>query len=317
MVPPGPTETVSALLHEVRGVLASPPFLGVAAESSQVDPVQALWPGLRPPSLPIDAAEKGVKAVEALGRLRGAALRAVGINVDFSLSLDLTPPDSRPAFAASTFGRDPEAVAACGQAYLRGLTRSNILACAGHFPGLGSAESAASSRTLLSAEPMARLWREDLAPFRRLLPQLPLTMISPAAYKAYDFDPPRPAIFSHNVVTGLLRMKLGYQGIAVASLPDLEVSNGKLDLGEAAVRSLEAGCDLLIVSGNNDSLDRVTKAISDALATARFSTPRLEASLSRIARAKKKLYSPDDAGVRRAVKAFAREYREWSDSFGG
>lgn len=307
--------TLAHLLQKIRNALGTNLFLGLEADGPQPDPLRTAFPQVPLLPLPIEAGRKGVRAVETLGKLRGALLRLHGFNVDFAFSLNVTPPDFRTALAWATFASDPQQVAGCGHAYLRGLHPQKVLACAGHFPGLGSVEVDPVSRQPFSPKPMAGLWREDLVPFRELLPRIPLLMISHASYKAYDFDPLRPAVLSSNVVTGLLRVKLGYQGIAVADLPRLEAARGKLDAGDVAVRALEAGCDLIIVRGNRDSLEDVIQTVRNCLESGRLTTERLKKSLARIAAAKRGLAAPRGGASRRARQQLANQFKEWLKDF--
>ena len=86
------------------------------------------------------------------------------------------------------FSADPQQMAKCGEAFLEGLESHGVLACGKHFPGSGSSRAASPAELPLVSKPMAELWREDLFPYRALLPRLPLILVSTAAYKAYDFD---------------------------------------------------------------------------------------------------------------------------------
>lgn len=158
---------------------------------------------------------------------------------------------------------------------------------------------------------MVGLWREDLLPFRELLGQLPLIMVSPAAYQAYDFDPPRPAMFSSNVVEGLLRTKLGYQAVAVASLPELARAGVTVDPREAVVRTLEAGCDLVMVKGNKNTLPEAIQAVRSSLESGRLAARRWEKSLARIATVKKSLASRQRTISEPAAPQVAKKLKEW------
>ena len=147
----------------------------------------------------------------------------------------------------STFSADPRVVAECGAYFVEGLSRHKILACAKHFPGLGGMPPAPRRGLAISGRSMAELWRSDLVPYRELLPRLPLVLMSAAAHKAYDSDHPRSAVLSTQVVEALLRAKLGYRGVVVASQLESQPVRGGLDVGRAAVQSLNAGCDMLLV----------------------------------------------------------------------
>ncbi len=245
--------------------------------------------------------------------MRGVILGNLGRNVDFSLSLDLANPGPRLAMGLRAPDRDPRLVAKCGGAYLRGLRLTKVGACAVDFPGIGNVELDREFGGLLSSKPMAALWREDLVPFRELLPRLPLVMVSHAAYKAYDFDLPRPAVFSSEIVKGLLRIKLGYRGVAVASLSGVGVATKNADMGEAAVKALEAGCDLLILPGNKSAVEGAMRAVKAALDSGRIPANRLEDSLRRIRSMKKKLAKPFRVKSERNLRQEAREIREYAE----
>lgn len=255
-------------------------------------------------------ARKSTQAAAALGKMRAMILRGTGRNVDFSLSLDLTSPARKAAQGRRTSRCDPRLVARCAAAYVRGLRSKQVMACGKHFPGLGSVEVNPQTKALVSAKPMAALWREDLVPFRELLPRLPLVMLSLAAYKAYDFDVVRPAALSSEVVRGLLRVKLGYQGVAVANLAELGRVVRHPDVNAATVQALQAGCDLLIVRGNRTSTEGAVQAVDGALNSGKIAIERIEESLARIRAMKKRLAKPAPAASGRTFRRQSREIRE-------
>ncbi len=88
--------------------------------------------------------------------------------------------------------------------------------------------------------------------------------MSTAAYKAYDFDLLQSAGLSSKVVEGLLRVKLGYDGVAIACGLETEAVRGTLTLEEAAVQAVSAGCDMLLVE-EPQAAERVQAALSAAL----------------------------------------------------
>jgi beta-N-acetylhexosaminidase len=175
---------------------------------------------------------------------------------------------------------------------------------------MGSVEINPRTKTMLSSKPMAALWREDLVPYRKLLRQLPLIMISRAAYKAYDFDLPRPAMWSSEVVMGLLRVKLGYKGVAIANLSEVGVAASNTGMGEAAVKALGAGCDLLIVPGNKLLVEGTLRAVGAAIDSGRISNERIQESLNSIQVMKKQLARPLRAISERILRQANLEIRE-------
>jgi beta-N-acetylhexosaminidase len=161
---------------------------------------------------------------------------------------------------------------------------------------------------------MAELWREDLVPYRALLPRLPLVLVSPAAYKAYDFDLLQSGGLSPKVVEGLLRVKLGYNGVAIACGLESEAVRGTLQLGEAAVHALRAGCDVLLLE-KAEAAEVVHEALREASESGRLANPRVEQALKRIQLAKKRLKPPRGRLSRRSLDRVVREFMEFSSEF--
>jgi beta-N-acetylhexosaminidase len=161
---------------------------------------------------------------------------------------------------------------------------------------------------------MAQLWRSDLLPYRTLLPRLPLVLMSAAAYKAYDFNDPRSAVLSPQVVEGLLRAKLGYRGVLVAPQLESELVRGGLNLDRAAVQSLSAGCDMLLVE-QDESWQAMQRGIEVALGSGALPRERLEQSVSRIRAAKKGWAPPKGPFPKKAWDRSVRRFEEFN--YGG
>lgn len=280
---PRSPETLWELLTRISQSSPTTPFLAIEDEGGAA-PLSALLPQL---PLPRAVAAKGARAAGQVGELMGTALRLLGFNTNLGPELDLASAFAERTLGARTFGTDPYEVAQCGRAFVEGLKRHKILACGKHFPGLASVPPAASGELPISGRSMVELWRSDLVPYRELLPQLPLVMMSTAAYKAYDFDYPRSAVLSAQIVEGLLRAKLGYRGVVVAPQLESQHVRGMLDLSSAAVQSVNAGCDLLVVEREESWL-----AMRQARESGKLPDQRLEQALGRIRAAKKGLPQP-------------------------
>jgi len=190
-----------------------------------------------------------------------------------------------------------------------------VLACGKHFPGLESAPNSIATEPVVVAKSMAQLWHEDLVPYRALLPRLPLVLVSPAAYKAYDSDLPRPAGLSPNVVEGLLRVKLGYNNVAVACGLESKAIRGTLELGEAALQALRAGCDMLLLE-TAEAAEAVLEVLGTAREVGKLPSDRIEQALTRIQFAKKDLNPPSGRLSRASMERAAKEFKDFSSRFG-
>jgi len=328
----GGAESLHEFLLKLARAAPAVPFLAIVEEGGGMDPLSAFLPPL--PSPRADA-EKGLAAVTRLGELVGAALQLLGFNTDLAPVLDLAASERRgcepvenpcrgtpwraptgETAATLAFSPDPAQVAKCGAAFLRGLERHNLLACGRHFPGLGTAQYSSPTEPPLVSKSMAELWREDLVPFQTLLLRLPLVLVSTAAYKAYDFDLVRSAGLSPKVVEGLLRVKLGYNGVAIACGLETEAVRGTLDLEEAAVHALRAGCDMLLLE-KAEAAERVHGALSAARESGKLPSGRVEQALERIQLAKKGLKPPGGRLSRRSIERVIKEFKDFSSHFTG
>lgn len=309
---PPSAESTRKFLDRMARSLPHSPFLAVRQEGGTHDPLGRFFPGLPSPRA---AAEKGFSAVAALGDLIGEALSLLGFNTNFAPLLDLATPFTKKTLGPRAFGPDPSHVAACGNAFLRGLRRHKILACGKHFPGLGSVPLQSSQGLAVSGKPMAALWREDLLPYRQLLPHLPMVLVSSAAYKAYDFDRPRAATLSPEVIEGLLRIKLGYRGLVVSCDLESEEVRGLLDLGDAAVQAVNAGCDLLVVDDHADSCESIRRALKAGFTSGKLSPQRVEQALERIHAAKEGQARPSGTIPRGALAQLVRRFEKFCKEF--
>ena len=307
----GGAETVCEFLSKVARTLPTVPFLAVSEEGGAMDPLGTFLPPLPSPRA---VAETGLAAVRRLGELMGGALQLLGFNSDLAPLLDLAPPGS--GHAERAFSPDPQRVAKCGAAFLEGLERHHVVACGKHFPGLAGAQPSSATELPLVSKSMAELWREDLVPYRTLLPRLPLVLISTAAYKAYDFDLLQSAGLSSKVVEGLLRVKLGYDGVAFADGLETEAVRGTLTFEEAAVQAVRAQCDMLLVK-EAGAAGRALAALCAAWESGRLPSPRIEQALERVQLAKKGLKPPAGKLSRRSLGRLAGEFTKFTSDFTG
>ncbi len=317
---PDGADTLREFLSNLACSVPTVPFLALREEGGLMDPLQAFLPPLPSPRA---AAGKGLAAVQRLGELVGSALKLLGFNTDFAPLLDLASPGLIPGrgtpWRASTetraFSADPQQVAKCGEAFLEGLeAHHKVLACGKHFPGFGSGRAAGRAELPLVSKSMAELWREDLVPYRALLPRLPLIVVSTAAYKAYDFDLLQSAGLSSKVVEGLLRVKLGYDAVAIADGLETEAVRGTLTLEEAAVQAVSAGCDMLLVE-ELQAAERVQAALSAALQSRKLPSARVEQALKRIQHVKRGLRPPVDKLSRGSLENLIKQFTAFSAVF--
>jgi beta-N-acetylhexosaminidase len=194
----------------------------------------------------------------AQARAAAAALRATGVGIDLAPVADVLS-TSRSFLGTRSFGSDPAMVAGLVRAFVHGLQGSHVAATAKHFPGLGSAVVSTDDRAVTIARSAAFL-EARLAPFQA---GTKLVMVSNASYPALD-PSGSPAVFSHAIVTDLLRGQLGFDGVVVTDALD---AKSVASAPHAGARALAAGVDLLLYSKTGASEAGYATLARDAAAS--------------------------------------------------
>jgi len=211
-----------------------------------------------------------VEATEAVASAIGDKLAAAGVNWNFAPVADITVPGN-PVIGVRSFGSDPALVARHTAAYVRGLQRSGVAACAKHFPGHGSTEQDSHLELPTATGDL----EEALAPFRAAVEAgTQSVMTAHIRVPSYGDD---PATINPRLLA-LLR-EMGFGGVVVSDALEMKGLSGSRGVEEAAVLALEAGCDALCVG--HDLHDEAVSAIAEAIA-ARVSRDRLEEAVSRV-----------------------------------
>ena len=192
------------------------------------------------------------------GEIIGANCRALGFNVDFAPVLDLAFEASRSVMGSRAVSADAREVVIYAREFLAGLRAAKVLGCGKHFPGLGEGNLDSHHELPVIDKSLTKMWAEDLLPYRTLRRQLPMVMVSHAAYPEVTRDQ-TPASLSKVWITGILRKRIGYRNLIVSD--DLEMGGvlSAAPVGEAAVQFVRAGGDLCLICHREDQFFRRVK----------------------------------------------------------
>jgi beta-N-acetylhexosaminidase len=230
----------------------TPALIAIDQEGGVVQRVRApatRWPAMA--ALDRFAAPEDAAVAEAVGLAIGHELAALGVDIDFAPVLDVHTNPANPIIGDRAFGTDAEAVARRALAFARGLDAAGVIACGKHFPGHGDTATDSHLELPRIDHGWDRLERVELLPFQRAAAAgLPMIMTAHVVFAAVD--PDRPATLSPEVVTGLLRGRLGYRGVVVSDDLDMRAIVDHMGAGAAAVAAIRAGCDVLLVCKDED-----------------------------------------------------------------
>ena len=249
------------LLRECHSCVATPLFTCVDLEGGSVDRFRDV---LGPTPSAADAFASGDRSLfRKHGEVIGANCRALGFNVDFAPVLDLACESSRKVLGSRAVSANPRKAVAYAREFLAGLGKSGVLGCGKHFPGLGEGNLDSHHELPVIEKSPRKLWSEDLLPYRSLRRQLPMVMVSHAAYPAVTRDK-TPASLSKVWIGGILRKRIGYRNLIVSD--DLEMGGvlAAASIGDAAVQFIRAGGDLCLVCHREDRVLEVYEALTKA-----------------------------------------------------
>ncbi len=214
------------------------------------------------------------------------ALRSEGINVNLAPVADVA---SGPAsvVAGRAYGAEARAVPSLVAAAVRAHDDAGVAATVKHFPGLGAAGANTDDAPVTVASSRRQIDQSDLPPFRAAIGEdVPLVMSSHALYPALDEQD--IASQSDRVLEDLLRKELHFEGAVVTDSIEAQAVLARSDVAEAALRSVEAGADLVLMTGSGSWNEVYPMLLERAEADPGFAA-RVREAAGRVAALKRRL----------------------------
>ena len=227
------------------------------------------------------------KDAYAMGKITALEARAVGVHWIYAPVADVNNNPGNPIINTRSFGEDPERVAQFVSAFVRGVEENGALATAKHFPGHGDTAADSHIDLPVITANHERLEHLELVPFRAAMAaHVGSVMTGHLSIPALEPDANTPATLSSNILTGLLRKELGFEGLVVTDAMDMGGITVRYAPGEAAVRAIAAGADCVLMPPVPDA---AFESLRSSVEAGRISKERLDASVRRILQAKARL----------------------------
>ena len=239
------------------------------------------------PSAMALAATGDPKVAYTVGKIIALEARASGVHWIFAPDADVNDNPDNPIINVRSFGEDPKTVAEYVTQFIRGVQENGAIATAKHFPGHGNVS--VDSHLALAVVPGDReeLNGTELVPFRAAIAAgVDSIMPGHLAVPALEPDANTPATLSRNILTKLLRDEMKFHGLIVTDAMDMGGVTTLYAPGEAAVRSVEAGADVLLMPPVPDA---AMAGLEAAVHSGRISVARIDESVRRILAAKARL----------------------------
>ena len=232
-----------------------------------------------------------VQLARQVGAIIGSELKAVGIDFALAPVMDVDSNPDNPVIGPRSLSADPGRVAQMGCALIAGIQSQGVAACAKHFPGHG--DTAQDSHLDLPHLPhdMARLEQIELLPFRAAT-QANVAAIMSAHIVFEAIDSARPATLSRAVLQGVLRERIGYEGVLISdcmemkAIADPDNHGGDAPPREhvpaAVVAGIAAGLDLALVSHTAELAHAAIDRLEEQVTNGRAFASRIKASQERV-----------------------------------
>jgi beta-N-acetylhexosaminidase len=244
-------EQLEALVQEIHGLREPRLLVTVDHEGGRVQRFREGFTQLPPARLygqlyDLDA-KQALKLTELCGWLLAAELRASDVDLSFAPVVDLD-------FGASSvigdraFHGDPQVVSELTRAWILGMRRAGMAACAKHFPGHGYVQGDSHHMLPVDSRALDTIRHKDMVPYQKLVNlDLPSVMMAHVVYEQVDAD---PASLSKRWIQDELRKGLRFEGAVFCDDLSMRGAEKAGDYLDRAVAALAAGCDMLPVCNN-------------------------------------------------------------------
>ncbi|MER5934285.1 glycoside hydrolase family 3 protein [Streptomyces sp. NPDC002054] len=219
-----------------------------------------------------------------VARELGRRLAECGVNLNWAPSADVNSNPDNPVIGVRSFGADTDLAARHTAAYVRGLQAAGVAACTKHFPGHGDTNVDSHHALPRIDADLDTLYARELVPFKAAIAAGTKAVMS-AHILVPSLDPTRPATLSPQILTGLLRKELGYEGLIVTDGMEMNAIAGTYGIERGSVLAIAAGADAICVGGglaDEATVLRLRDALVEAVREGSLPEERLADAAARV-----------------------------------
>ena len=277
---------VRKLTDDLRDLCDTPPLIAIDQEGGRVSRTREI--GVEPPSAE-QLAEKGdLSLIARHGQLTAYLLRLLGFNFNLCPVLDIHYP-GQPEYAlrGRCYGSDPQEVITNAGVFNSNLRHYKVLSCGKHFPSCGLANADPHHELPTVEKTVTDMLTSDLLPYTALMPGLDAIMSCHTHYSAVDPESPGlPGTFSYKLLTKLLRLQLGFDGLIITDDLDMGAILNSYGRGQDIKMAIEAGNDMVMICHQVETAPQAISHLKE------IPHQRIDDSLRRIEKTKRRIVSP-------------------------
>lgn len=237
-----------------------------------------------PYMLTLGAIDGENKLIYRMGSEIAQQARRLGLHINFAPVADINNNPANPVINFRSFGEDKYKVAEKAVAYMKGMQDHGLLTSAKHFPGHGDTDTDSHYDLPVIAHSVTRLDTMELYPFKELIRNgLSGTMIAHLSIPALDNTPNLPSTLSRPIVHGLLRQRLGFEGLIFSDAMNMKGVTKHYSNGVADAKGLVAGMDVLEFT---EDVPKAIEQIKAAIERGEITQDDIDRSCKRVLAAK-------------------------------
>jgi len=267
-----------------------PLFLGVDQEGGRIDRM--------PPGFEKFPTNKAIGQINnstfsnSIGKSIGQEVKGFGFNLDFAPVLDINSNPKNPIIGDRSFGATSQVVTKLGIETMKGIRSENVIPVVKHFPGHGDTSVDSHTGLPILNNDLARLKSFELIPFAEAIKNN-VDMIMIAHILFPKIDSKYPATMSKTIITDVLRNSMKYKGLIITDDMTMGAITSNYNIGEAAVRSVNAGSNIILVCHDFDKEVQVIEKIKAAVKDGTISQETINSSVYKILQLKQKYQITD------------------------
>lgn len=194
------------------------------------------------------------------GRYIGENVKRMGFNLDFAPVLDIWSNPVNKVIGDRSFGHDANTVSDMSRSFCRGINDSGIITSGKHFPGHGDTVADSHVTLPVSNKSLDELMKFELLPFKRHIDDgIDMIMVSHISFPSIDNN--YPASISKEIVTNILKKRLGYKGVIISDDLNMGAISNRYSLNEAVVRGLQSGETIMLIGSDDVDVDTLIQYV--------------------------------------------------------
>jgi len=219
------------------------------------------------------------------GKSIGESLKVTGFNMNYAPVLDIFSNPQNTVIGDRAFGSDIETVSTMGISTMKGIEDEGIISVVKHFPGHGDTFVDSHYGLPIVYKSLKELDNFEFIPFKKAIEEgCKAIMVSHILLDKIDNK--NPSSMSKTVITGILREKLGFDGVIITDDMEMKAITENYTIEDASVKSIIAGCDILLIGSGTEYVNKVIDAIKEAILNGHISEERIDESVTRIIKLK-------------------------------